>query len=46
MGVAQPQQVHQPLHRAVLARRAVQRIENHVRLGRQQATGKICPRFG
>jgi hypothetical protein len=41
MGVAKAHQVHHALHRAVLARRAVQGVEHNVRLRFGQAGGDV-----
>ena len=42
MGIFEAHQVHQPLHRAVLAGRAVQRVEHHVGRGLEQPLGDVA----
>ena len=42
MGVSQPHQVHHPLHRAILAGAAMQRIEHDIWLGFGQAQRDIA----
>ena len=48
MGVGQAHQVHHPLHRAILARNAVQRVEHDIGLGlsetRRDITIHVDPR--
>ncbi len=43
MGIAQADQIHQPLHRAILTGGAVQGIENHIRPAVEQAIRQRAP---